>query len=86
MDKNWRVGIEHIYSELKKIFEEYGMVELGKIGEAFDPSLHHSIGTVHVSDQSKDHQVAEVVQKGYKLGERVIRPAQVKIYEFQDGE
>lgn len=86
VDKNWRVGIEHIYSELKKIFEEYGMTEIGKEGEPFNPSLHQSVKSVCGPDQTKDHTVVEVVQKGYKLGERVLRPAQVNVYEYQDGE
>lgn len=86
VDKNWRMGIEHIYSELKKIFEEYGMVELGKVDEPFDPNIHHSVENVCGPDQTKDHTIAEVIQKGYKLGTRILRPAQVKVYEFQDGE
>jgi molecular chaperone GrpE len=86
VDKNWRIGVEHIHSELKKIFEEHGVVEIGTVGESFDPNIHHSIASVCGPDQTKDHTVTEVVQKGYKLGNRVLRPAQVKVYEYQDGE
>jgi len=86
VDKNWRVGVEHIYSEMNKIFEEYNVRSIGEVGEAFDPNIHSSVDSVCGPDQTKDHTVAEVIQKGYKLGSRVLRPAQVKVYEYQDGE
>lgn len=86
VDKNWRIGVEHIYSELKKIFEEYRVQEVGKAGEPFDPNIHHSIDTVETDKKEEDHTVADVIQSGYKLGERVLRPAQVRVWEFKDRE
>jgi molecular chaperone GrpE len=47
----------------------------------FDPNLHQSIETVPTDDLSKDHTIAKVIQAGYKIGERVVRPARVNIYE-----
>ncbi|MEK7569682.1 MAG: nucleotide exchange factor GrpE [Patescibacteria group bacterium] len=83
VDKNWRVGIEHIYSELGKIFEEYGVKAIGEVGEIFDPSIHQSIDVVPTPDKENDHKVADVIQRGYRLGERILRPARVNVYEHK---
>ncbi len=86
VDPNWRKGVEYIYSQMNSIFEEYGVKEIGKEGEAFDPNIHQSIDMVATDQKESDHHVAEVVQKGYKLGDRVIRPARVNVYEFKNPE
>ncbi len=83
IDKNWRMGVEHIYSDLIKIFEEYGVKAVGEEGEAFDPNIHQSIDMVVTDKKELDHKVAKVIQKGYKLAERVMRPARVNVYEFK---
>ena len=86
VDTNWRVGVEHIYSDLLKIFEEYGVKSVGEAGESFDPNIHQSIDMVATNKKELDHKVAQVIQRGYKLGERIMRPARVNVYEYKDGE
>jgi molecular chaperone GrpE len=86
VDANWRKGVEYIYSQMNGVFEEFGVREFGKEGEKFDPNLHQSIEIVGTSDKDKEHTIAKVIQKGYKLGDRVIRPAGVNVYEYKDGE
>lgn len=86
VDANWRKGVEHIYSQLKSIFSEYGAETVGETGEAFDPNMHESIDVVETTDKSLEHKVALVIQKGFKLGGRVVRPAVVKVYEYKGGE
>lgn len=86
VDESWRRGVEYIYSQMNSIFEEYGVRPVGVVGEAFDPNMHQSIDMIATNEKDKDHTVAEVVQIGYKLGERVIRPARVNVYEYKDGE
>ena len=81
VDENWRRGVEYIYSQLGGIFEEYGVKEIGKVGELFDPSLHESINMMPTDTKELDHTISEVIQKGYKLGDRVMRPAKVNIYQ-----
>ncbi|MDE2399882.1 MAG: nucleotide exchange factor GrpE [Patescibacteria group bacterium] len=85
VDLNWRIGIQHIYSQLINIFEEYGVKEIGSVGESFDPNMHESIETVPTDDKEANHKIAKVTQKGYKLGDRVIRPARVNVYEYKAG-
>ena len=83
VDENWRKGIEHIYTQMNAIFEEYGVKEIGKIGENFDANIHQSVEMVETDKKEQEHTVSNVIQKGYKLGERVIRPARVNVYEFR---
>src|SRR3989344_3236816 len=77
VDENWRKGVEYIYSQMNTIFEEYGVKPIGEVGEVFDPNIHQSIETTQTSEKENDHKVSEVIQRGYKLGERVMRPARV---------
>jgi molecular chaperone GrpE len=86
VDDNWRKGVEYIYSQLNTIFEEYGVKEVGKEGESFDPNIHESIDVVETDKKELEHKVAVLIQKGYKLAERVIRPARVNVYEYRASE
>ena len=86
VEENWRKGVEYIYSQMNAVFEEYGVKEIGEVGEPFDHNIHHSIGTVPTDKQELDHTVASVIQKGYKLGSRVLRPARVNVYEYKNTE
>jgi molecular chaperone GrpE len=85
VDENWRKGVEHIYTQMNTIFEEYGVKAIGEVGEIFDPNIHQSIDTIESDKKEQEHTVANVIQKGYKLGERVMRPARVNVYEYKDG-
>ncbi|KKQ04252.1 MAG: Protein GrpE [Parcubacteria group bacterium GW2011_GWA2_36_24] len=84
VDENWRKGVEYIHSQMNTIFEEYGVREIGVVGEIFDPNIHQSMELVSTPKKDFDHIVSNVIQKGYKLGERVIRPARVNVYEFKE--
>ena len=84
VDENWRKGVEYIYTDMNKVFEEYGVKAIGEVGEKFDPNIHESIEMVDTDKKENDHTVASVTQKGYKLGDRVLRPARVNIYEFKE--
>ena len=86
VDENWRKGVEYIHSQMSTVFEEYGVKEVGEEGEAFDPNIHQSIDMVETDKKELDHKVANIVQKGYMLGGRVIRPAKVNVYEYKQRE
>ena len=86
VEESWRKGVEHIHSQMNTILEEYGVKEIGVEGEIFDPNIHQSIELVPTDKKEQDHTVANIIQKGYKLGERIIRPARVNVYEFKNGE
>jgi len=84
VDDSWRKGVEYIYSQMNGIFEEYGVKPIGELGENFDPNIHQSMDIVETNKKEQEHTVANVIQKGYKLGERVIRPARVNVYEYKE--
>src|SRR3989344_1917339 len=86
VDPNWRKGVEYIYSQMGGIFEEYGVKAIGEVGDTFDPNIHESIDLIPTDKKEDDHKIATVIQKGYKLGERVIRPARVNVYEYKGAE
>mgnify|MGYP001610161057 CR=1 FL=1 len=85
VDENWRKGVEYIYGQMNAIFEEYGVKEIGVAGESFDPNIHQPVEMTPTDQKEQDHKVVTVTQKGYKLGERVIRPARVNVWEFKNG-
>ena len=67
-----------IYNGLKEALKKFGVEEINRVGEVFDPNLEQAILTGNEEDK-EDEVVLEVFQKGYKLKDRVIRPAKVKI-------
>lgn len=67
----WTEGIRLIHRKLKATLEAQGVTEIKAVGETFDPSAHEAVGQA----AGKDNSVIEEVQKGYKLHDRVIRPA-----------
>lgn len=82
IDKDWQDGITSIYQQLLSGLEKSGIEKIYEIEVPFDPSIHQSISVVATDDEDKDHTVAKVLQIGYRIGERVIRPAKVTIFEF----
>ena len=83
LDKEWQEGIKSIHKQFISALNSFGIEEIGELGVAFDPSIHQSISVVPTDDESKDHTIEKVFQVGYKIGERVIRPAKVTIYEYK---
>lgn len=83
IDKDWQNGITSIYQQLINGLISSGIEKIDRIEVPFDPSIHQSISVVDTDDQDKDHTVEKVLQVGYKIGERVIRPAKVTIYEYK---
>lgn len=76
--KKYSVGIKMIYNNLNDILKQYGVEEINRVGQVFDPNLEQAL--LIDNDPSKDDDIVlEVLLKGYKLKDRVIRPASVKI-------
>lgn len=74
----WAEGIDMIYRKLKAILEAEGVEEISAEGEAFDPNFHEAI-TFEESDDHNEGEVLGVVQPGYQIGNRIIRPAKVRV-------
>jgi len=77
-DLAWVDGIELIYRKLQSILEAEGLKRIEAEGQMFDPNFHEAI-LQEPSDDHESGQIISVVQNGYMLGERVIRPAQVRV-------
>ncbi len=71
-------GIEIILSDLKKVLEKHGILEIEVLGREFDPFTAEAVET-EVSPDHPPNTVVKVIQKGYKLHDRIIRPARVVV-------
>ncbi|MHB1330745.1 MAG: nucleotide exchange factor GrpE [Minisyncoccota bacterium] len=72
-------GVEPIYKQFIKILKDHGLEESDPLGETFDPMYHEAIGVIKTDKDEEDHKILEVMQKGYILSGKVIRPAKVRI-------
>jgi len=76
--KQWANGIELVYRKLMGIIEAEGITRIVPEGEFFDPNFHEAISQED-SRQHESGQIIEVLQPGYMLGDRVLRPARVRV-------
>ena len=82
VDLNWRMGVQHIYTQLRSVLERHGVSLIEpKIGEPFDPKHHQSVGTATVEKKEQEHTVVAVLQKGYSLHGKIVEPAKVQVGE-----
>lgn len=81
---DWRTGVEYIHSQLKTVLQNNNVEEISPEGAVFNAKEHHAIGTVSTTERKEENVVLEVVQKGYRLSGKVIRPAQVKVGEYRE--
>jgi molecular chaperone GrpE len=75
---DFRAGIELIDKQFHDVMKKLGVVHVGAKGEAFDPNVHEAVEMVDTSEV-KDNHVVEELQRGYKLKERLLRPAMVRV-------
>lgn len=83
-DKNWRTGVEYIYSQLTNALKSHGLHVLCPENEQFNPALHDSVESVLTHEKSEDGTIDAVLQKGYRLNDKMIRPAKVKVKEWKE--
>lgn len=77
-DENFKKGMEMIYGQMLESLKALNVSEINPIGNPFDPEEHNAV--MHVEDDTvEENTVVEVLRKGYKLGDRVIRFAMVKV-------
>ena len=73
-------GMTMILKQFQNAMEKNGVYEIEALGEDFDPNVHHAV-VMEPSDKYESQKVSEVLQKGYRMGEKVIRPSMVKVAE-----
>ncbi len=77
-DEAYRKGVEMIMNQFSSTLEKLGVTRIESLGQTFDPSLHNAV--MHVDDEEKgENEIVEVFQEGFKIGEKVIRFAMVKV-------
>lgn len=77
-DENYKKGVEMIYGQFLEVIKKLGVEEIDALGKEFDPNLHNAVS--QVEDESfGENTVSQVYQKGYKLGDKVIRCAMVVV-------
>ena len=74
----YRKGIEMTYNQLKEIFNKLDVTAFGEVGEEFNPEIHNAVMTIENPDLP-ENSIAAVFEKGYKMGDRVLRFASVQI-------
>ena len=76
--EQYNKGIELIVKQLADLSGKLGLVEIGKVGETFDPNLHEAV--MHIEDETLgENVISQVLGKGYKIGDTVVRPAMVQV-------
>ena len=75
---SFKKGIEMIFNQYGETFKKLGVESFGEKGETFDPNIHNAV--MHVEDENlPENSISDVFSTGYKIGDRVIRPAIVKV-------
>ena len=77
-DAAYKKGVEMTMNELVKIFTALGVEIFGAPGDTFDPTLHNAV--MHIdSEEHEENTIAQVFQKGFKIGDKIVRFAMVQV-------
>lgn len=77
LDAKWKHGIEAIEAKLTSILKSTNVTSVNPIGETFNPEEHEAVGNAPVEDDAQVDHIITVLQKGYKRGDDMLRPARV---------
>ncbi|MFZ1075148.1 MAG: nucleotide exchange factor GrpE [Minisyncoccia bacterium] len=75
-------GFQAIAKQLESAFASLGLEEVGVVGEPFNPALHEAFGQDATNDATKDDTITAILEKGWKIGEDIIRAAKVRVAHF----
>lgn len=78
-DEKVAEGVKMIYRQLVDILTSFGVEEIPALGMQFDPNLHNAVMQTKTTDPSKVNMIVEVYNKGYKLGDRILRHSIVRV-------
>lgn len=77
-DEGYKKGVEMIYGQFTEVIKKLGVEEIEALGKEFDPNLHNAVSQVE-DENFGENTVSQVYQKGYRLGDKVIRCAMVVV-------
>ena len=76
--EDYKKGVEMTFKQFSDVFKNLGIESFGEVGEEFDPNFHNAV--MHTEDDSVgENTITTVIVKGYKLGDKIIRPAMVAV-------
>lgn len=76
--ESYKKGVEMIYSSFCETLKKLGVEAFGEKGDSFDPNIHN--GVMHTEDaELGENVIAQVFSKGYRIGDRILRPAMVQV-------
>ena len=76
--ESFRKGVDMIFNQLLEVMKKHGVESFGEVGDEFDPNFHSAV--MHIeSEDLGENVIAQVFSKGYKVGDKVIRPATVQV-------
>ena len=76
--EDYKKGVEMTFKQFSDVFKSLGIESFGEVGEEFDPNFHNAV--MHTEDDSVgENTITTVIVKGYKLGDKIIRPAMVAV-------
>lgn len=76
-------AFQAIAKQLEEAAKAHGLTQFGEVGEKFDPMLHEALGQEPASSKEEDDTITMVLEKGWRVGEAVIRPAKVRVAAFE---
>jgi len=71
-----------VYAQFVAKLAGFGVTRIDALDQPFDPTCHEAVTTVPVTDPASDHAVVGVVRPGYRMGDEVLRPAQVAVAQL----
>ena len=78
LDESYKNGMAMIYNQFNETLQKLGVEEIDALNKVFDPNFHEAV--MHVEDESfGEKEIIEVFRKGYKIGDKIIRHAMVKV-------
>ena len=83
VDKNWRVGVEYINSQLMTVLGNHALKVINPVGEMYNAVRDEAVETVKVDDKKDDGKILDVVQVGYELNGKEIRAPKVRVAHFE---
>ncbi|MDR2201886.1 MAG: nucleotide exchange factor GrpE [Clostridiales bacterium] len=78
-DEKVAEGLKMVYKQFNEMLSSFGVTEIQALGEQFDPNLHNAVMQVKVKDSEHVNVIVEVFNKGYRMGDRIIRHSVVKV-------
>ncbi len=76
-------GLRAVLEQMEAVLERQGISRVGAVGDPFDPELHEAVGVVE-TDQAPDRTVVDLARSGWRIGDRVLRPAEVIVSKRPD--